>query len=375
MTIEPIDPRAIRTWALAERKSMLSVEQIAADPDTAAVNPALAEPVEQLAAAIVAARRRSAAVMLCYGAHLVKNGAGPLVNRLISTSWITHAATHGAGIIHDWEFAYAGRSSESVRENAPMGRFGSWDETGRVLNLAALLGAADDIGWGQAIGRMIETDRLTLPDPAELARLIAAEPTHPLAAARADLLAAMTAHDLPAGPLPVVHTHKHCSIPAACYRAQVPFTVHPGIGYDIITNHPLFHGGAIGRASGTDARLFTRSCMNLTGGVYLSIGSAIMSPQVFEKSFSLANNLRAGQGKELLTDHHIAVVDIQDGGGWDWSAGEPPADHPAYYLRFCKSFHRMGGRVQYIQADNRALLESLVAKLRDESDDTNGSGE
>jgi hypothetical protein len=375
MTTEPFDPRAIRTWPLAERKSMLAIEQIAADPDAAAFQPALAGPVEQLAAAIRTARKQHASVMLCYGAHLVKNGAGPLVNRLVESGWVTHAATHGAGIIHDWEFAHAGRSSESVRENAPMGRFGSWDETGRFLNLAALLGAADDIGWGQAIGRMIETDCLALPDPAELARLIAAEPAHPLAAARADLLAVMTAHNIPPGPMTVDHPHKQFSIPAACVRAQVPFTVHPGIGYDIITNHPLFHGGAIGRASGTDARLFTRSCMDLTGGAYLSIGSAIMSPQVFEKSFSLANNLRASAGQDIIAGHHIAVVDIQDGGGWDWSAGEPPADHPAYYLRFCKSFHRMGGRVQYIQADNRALLESLVATLQTESADTNGSGE
>ena len=103
---------------------------------------------------------------------------------------------------------------------------------------------------------------------------------------------------------------------------------------------------------------------NLSGGVYLSIGSAIMSPQVFEKAFSVANNLRLGAGEPAIGDHHMTVVDLQDGGNWDWAKdGEPPIDHPAYYLRWCKSFHRMGGTLEYLQSDMKLILANLTERL------------
>jgi hypothetical protein len=98
----------------------------------------------------------------------------------------------------------------------------------------------------------------------------------------------------------------------------------------------------------------------LDGGVVLSVGSAIMAPQVFEKSVSCVNNLRLQDGKKILHDHMIYVVDIQDGGNWDWSRGEPPKDNPAYYLRFCKSFSRMGGEMKYAQCDNVSFLHRLL---------------
>jgi hypothetical protein len=119
----------------------------------------------------------------------------------------------------------------------------------------------------------------------------------------------------------------------------------------------------IGRAAGIDFRLFGRAVENLEGGVVLCVGSAIMGPQVFEKSLSCVNNLRLQSGKSVITNHSIYVVDIQDGGRWDWSQGEPPKSNPAYYLRFCKSFSRMGGKMEYVQADNVAFLHSLLHEL------------
>jgi len=124
----------------------------------------------------------------------------------------------------------------------------------------------------------------------------------------------------------------------------------------------------LGRASGTDARLFARSVLNLTGGVYMSVGCAIMSPQVFEKAFSLANNILEQRGAPHVTGHTIAVVDIQDDGGWDWSKGEPPKSSPAYYLRFFKSFHRMGGDALYLCGDNCVVLHNLLRLLRRSGD-------
>lgn len=145
-------------------------------------------------------------------------------------------------------------------------------------------------------------------------------------------------------------------------------TVHPGIGYDIVAVHPMFDGGVIGRAATIDFRRFCAAVDRLDGGVVLSIGSAIMGPQVFEKALSCVNNLRIQDGLSIVSGHSLFVVDLQDGGGWDWSQGaEPPRSDPAYYLRFCKSYARMGGSLQYVQADNATFLHA-VGRLLDGSE-------
>jgi hypothetical protein len=271
---------------------------------------------------------------------------------------------NGAGTIHDWELAFFGRTEESVRVNVPTGTFGTWDETGRNLNLAVLAGALRDEGYGRALGRFIEEDGCTLPTTSQLEQQLRAEPAHPLSPARADLLQVMLAHKLSGGRIAVAHPHKAHSILAHAFRHNTPFTVHPGIGYDIIATHPMFSGAAIGRAAQTDFALFSRAVEGLDGGVVLSVGSAIMAPQVFEKSISCVNNLRLQAGRKIVQGHTIYVVDIADGGGWDWSQGEPPKDNPAYYLRFCKSFDRMGGTMHYLQSDNVVFLQNVLAQLR-----------
>lgn len=368
MGYDKIDAAKIRVWPLEQRKSYIAIEQDAWNPDAPPpalpnIGTELAARLDLLATRIRAARSRGASVMLTYGAHLIKNGGGPLLRALVERGWVTHLATQGAGVIHDWEFAYLGRSSESVRDNAPAGTFGTWDQTGRWINLAVIAGAAEGLGFGESVGKLIETEQLILPTPDDLRHQIAANPSAPLAAAQADLLQTMQTHAIAPGTHRVPHAWKRYSALAAAYARRIPFTVHVGIGYDIIANHPLWHPGATGRASGTDARIFAQSVTNLSGGIYLSVGSAIMSPQVFEKAFAVANNLRIGQGQTPIHDHTIAVVDLQDGGSWDWKAGEPPKDNPAYYLRYCKSFYRMGGELQYLQGDNCIVLANLLARL------------
>jgi hypothetical protein len=296
------------------------------------VQPALAG----CAAKIRAARERGASVMLIYGAHLVKNGLLDVVNTLVNGGWVTHLATNGAGTIHDWELSFFGKTEESVRENVPAGRFGTWDETGRNLNLAVLAGGLQDEGYGRALGRFIEEDGCTLPGTSELENLLRAEPAHPLAAARAELLRTMREHTLGGGRVAVAHPHKAHSIIANAFRRNVPLTVHPGIGYDIIATHPMFSGAAIGRAAQTDFSLFSRAVEGLDGGVVLSVGSAIMAPQVFEKSLSCVNNLRLQSGRKIVQGHTLYVVDIQDGGGWDWTQGEPPKDNVVFLHNLLK---------------------------------------
>jgi len=346
---EPLDLKRLRVCPLAERESLSRVEKIIVDP-AAAPAPLPAGP-EKIAAGLTAniraARERGASVMLLYGAHLVKNGAHRIVNTLVERGWVTHLATNGAG----------------VSQNVATGTFGSWDETGRNIHLAVLAGALRGEGFGRSMGRFITEDGTTLPATAELEKLLRESPAHPLAPARADLLQAMLTHKLPAGRIAVAHPHKDVSILATAFRQKVPLTVHPGIGYDIFSNHPMFNGAAIGRAAGLDYAQFGAAVERLDGGVVLSVGSAIMAPQVFEKSLSAVNNLRLQAGRPIVRDHTIGVVDIQDGGGWDWSHGEPPKDNPAYYLRFCKTFARMGGAMHYAQCDNVAFLHHLLAAL------------
>ncbi len=364
---QPIDLKKVRVQPLAERESLSSVEKILVNPDKEPT-PLPSESlklVEDCAKTISAARQKNSSVILFYGAHLVKNGGQKIVGELIERGLVSHLATNGAGIIHDWELAFHGRTEESVKTNVATGTFGTWDETGRNIHLAILAGALRGEGFGQSVGRFIVEDGVTLPAIESLEKLFREEPSNPLTPARAELLVEMREHKLPSGRIEVKHPWKDSSIIAAAFRKGIPFTVHPGIGYDIIANHPMFNGAAIGRAADLDFRQLGGSVENLDGGVVLSVGSAIMAPQVFEKIASCVNNLRLQAGKKILRDHSMFVVDIQDGGNWDWSKGEPPKNSPAYYLRFCKSFSRMGGEMKYVQCDNIAFLHQLLHLLKE----------
>ncbi|MBI3870381.1 MAG: hypothetical protein HY299_17785 [Verrucomicrobia bacterium] len=363
---EPFDWRQLKVYPLASRRSLSAIEEILVDPKAAP--PSATDfnlgVIRAACAAIRKARSRKASVMLLYGAHLVKNGAASLVRELMEGGWITHLATNGAGSIHDWEFAFQNWSTESVEQNVATGTFGAWDETGRFIHLALMAGALRGEGYGVSVGRFIAEDGVDLPTAESLETALRATPGHPLSPARADLLVSMRTNGFPSGRVKVAHPWKHTSIFGNAFRLGLPLTVHPGIGYDIITNHPLFNGGVLGRAGGIDFQLFTRAVDSLDDGVVLSVGSAIMAPQVFEKSLSCVNNLRLQAGRPVVKDHQIVVVDLQDGGNWDWTRGEPPRDNPAYYLRFCKSFSRIGGAMSYAQCDNVVFLHQLLHHLR-----------
>lgn len=356
----------LRVFPLAERRSLTRVEEILIDPTSPPppLSPSAANTVHCAAQALRQARNRGAGVQLIYGAHLLRNGSALLLEQLLQGGWITHVATNGAGSIHDWEYAWLGRSTEKVEDNVASGTFGAWDETGRNLHLALLAAGLRGEGYGTAMGRFITEDGCTLPDPERLADLVAQFPADPLAPAACDLLGAMHRHGLAAGRHEVVHRWKSASILATAFRCGIPATVHPGIGYDIIACHPMFSGAVIGRAAEIDFKLFAAQVDTLDHGVVLNVGSAIMGPQVFEKSLSCVHNLRQQDGRPNVTGHQIFVVDLQDGGGWDWSHGEPPKSNPSYYLRFCKSYSRMGGTLHYAQCDNAAFIHHLTHALR-----------
>ena len=363
---DPLDFRKLRVFPLAERASLTRADDILVRPDSipSPITEINAESVRRCAERIRSARARNASVMLIYGAHLLRNGAALILDQLMANGWITHLATNGAGTIHDWEYAWCGASTESVEMGVKGGHFGTWHETATNIHMAIMAGALEGLGYGNSLAKFIHEDGCTLPSVEELRTAIATEPGHPLTAARADLLQAMKSQDWHSGRIRIEHKWKHTSILASAYRHGVPVTAHPGIGYDIIANHSVFSGSAIGHGAELDFKLFGGSVDGLEGGVVLSVGSAIMGPQVFEKSISCVNNIRKAEGREVVKDHSIFVVDLQNGGNWDWSAGEPPKTNPAYYLRFCKSYSRMGGAMQYLQCDNAAFVHHLLNELQ-----------
>jgi len=219
------------------------------------------------------------------------------------------------------------------------------------------------LGYGAAVGAMIHEQRLVIPTTAELQAAIAAADDDPeTAAAAADLLGKLRGFSLASGEMAVPHPYRQYSVQAAAFAADVPLTGHPMFGHDIIYNHPMNCGAAIGRAAERDFLTFAESVSRIDGGVYLSVGSAVMSPMIFEKSFSMAKNL-ARQQDASLNDYFILVVDLA-ASHWDWSQGEPSEDSADYYLRFNKTFARMGGTMRYLQADNRDFLLHLLGRIQ-----------
>ena len=362
-----IDGRRVKIEPLADRQSKHHIDEIRVDPDSPPLPASSRQSaqIETVANRMRSARSRGASVMLAYGAHLVKNGLAPVVTRMLEGGWITHLATNGAGVIHDWEYAFHGRSEEDVRAHVARGCFGTWDETGRHTALAVLAGASEGLGYGESVGRMIVEDGYTIPDPADLRSALRDWIGHPAddetMPARADLLQAIERHGLAPGRVNVEHPHKAHSLTGNACRLGVPLTVHPGIGYDIVYTHPLASGAAYGRGGMTDFQVFAEGVAHIDGGVFLSVGSSIMAPQVFEKSMSIANNLRRQEGHGPLRPF-ITVNDLTEE-NWDWNAGEPPMDNPAYYNRMGKSFSRMGGELIYTAADNRLFILHLCRRL------------
>ena len=320
--------------------------------------------IEKTVARIQSAREKESAVMLTFGAHTIKNCMAPTLIELMQHGWLTHLATNGAGIIHDWEIAFQGQTSEDVRANVERGQFGVWEETGRYINFAILVGAFENLGYGESVGKMIAREGLQIPEPNTLYDIarecMKSDPNR--AAAAIDLAGAIKQFGLKTGFMSIPHPWKQFSVQAQAYNLGIPFTGHPMFGHDIIYTHPINHGAAIGRTALTDFLRYAASVANLEDGVYMSVGSAVMSPMIFEKSLSMSQNLKIKEGK-YIENHYLLIVDLAES-DWDWQKnGEPPKDNPAYYLRYCKTFHRMGGEMHYLTSDNRDFLLSLSQKL------------
>ena len=195
---------------------------------------------------IAEAVRRGRAVVLGMGAHPIKVGLGPLIVDLIDRGRLAAIAMNGACLVHDFELAWNGRTSEDVGPGLDRGTFGMARETGEFLNAACRDGVASGLGLGRSVGEAIVRDRLPF---------------------------------------------RRLSILAAAARAGIPATVHVAIGTDIIHMHPSADGAAIGEGSMRDFRLLAGVIARLGGGVYVNLGSAVVLPEVFVKALNLARNV------------------------------------------------------------------------------------
>ncbi len=356
----------INYYHLSSRKNKVDILKQMVNPESEPkkVEKEVLLRLELIASEIKKARDNNKPVICAFGAHTIKNGLGALLSILINEGWITHLATNGAGVIHDWEFSYQGASSEDVALNVAEGKFGIWEETGLYINLALIDGAYRGFGYGESIGAMIQNNGIQIPSDKELMNTI--QDTHnetPLwkRAAALDYLDIIQQEHFDGGFMEIKHQYPEHSIQSNAFHLGIPFTSHPMFGHDIIYTHRACKGAAIGRCAERDFLSFVESVSHLEGGVYLSVGSAVMSPMIFEKSLSMARN--------VLRSHHqnikncsIHVVDLQKE-SWDWTKGEPPMNNPAYYLRFMKSFNRMGCPVDYTSIDNRDFFLYLYRFL------------
>ena len=402
------DRSRMNYFPLKDRSSKVDITKAAVMPETilgsiaeqrtsSFLHENLDEKCGLLAAEIKQARKNNSSVICTFGAHAIKNGLGPLLGEMLRKGWFTHLASNGAAVIHDWEFSWLGKSSEDVRENVSRGKFGTWEETGLYINLALAAGAYRGLGYAASVGKMIAGQGIEIPERNELLndvslalkagqencgqndRGISEQDTvHKYAekaAAALDLYSLLENLKIPSGFLSIPHPYRQYSLLASAYELGKPFTCHPMFGHDIIYTHMANRGAVIGRSAEKDFLEFVASVEGLEGGVYLSVGSAVMSPMIFEKAISMARNafiaengpgLAAGKNNDAsglpLRNLGIYVIDLQES-GWDWSKGEPPMNNPAYYLRYMKSFNRMGCRTQYITADNRDFFISLYRSL------------
>jgi hypothetical protein len=255
--ITPLDLTKVKTYSLAQRTSKVTVADFARPPaggltvrefiDRLGGLLAAAD-LREVIGAVVRAVKTERPVMVAMGAHVIKVGLSPLIIDLMERRVISLVALNGAGIIHDFELAYAGFTSEDVDAVLPGGEFGMARETSQFLNEAIVRGAKKNEGIGRAVGSAIEREGLP---------------------------------------------HRRHSILAAGARLGIPVTVHVALGTDIIHMHPDASGEAIGKGSLVDFHTFASAVAGLSGGVYFNIGSAVILPEVFLKAISLARNVGA----------------------------------------------------------------------------------
>lgn len=324
------DQKTLKVLPIVLRDNKMSLREIK-NPDADTIVENNNPEIDVLANRIVEARKKGKPVIWFMGAHVLRRGNSRFIIRLMEEKIITHIATNGAVPIHDFELAFQGATCEDVEFYIKDGKFGNWEETGRYINEAITKGYNEGRGLGESIGVMIHF-----------------------------------------GHFP----HQEVSIFAAAYRLGVPITVHKGIGCDITDQHCSANFTAIGKTSGKDFLVFTKTVAELEGGVFLNLGLSTIGPEVYLKALSMARNV-AAQKEQEIKHFTTAVFDIQPLGNWreegivDYKKPGAMSD-PRYYFRPLKSILirtvKDGGESFYIDGDFQttvpALYNAIKSKLK-----------
>jgi len=257
-SIHPITLGAVHTYTLASRKSKVSVRDFAKPPAANASltkfldslpNILAAENLRHLLRAVHSARKQRKAILWGIGGHVIKVGLGPVLIDLMKRGFVSGIAMNGAALIHDFEIALAGNTSEDVDAGLGEGQFGMAAETGQYINEFAKLSHRIRIGYGEAAGQFLSSGIIEVK-------------------------------------------HADSSVLVAAYKHQIPVTIHLAIGTDIPHMHGAADGAALGAATHLDFRLFCALVEQMhPGGVYLNWGSAVLLPEVFLKAVSVVRNL------------------------------------------------------------------------------------
>ncbi|MGB9004099.1 MAG: hypothetical protein WCB96_00090 [Candidatus Aminicenantales bacterium] len=252
---QPLSPAGLKTVSLRSRRSKVNVGHfgkiIPPSPALAGLVSSLPDTLagrdfKELIGRMARARRLKKGLIFGLGAHVIKVGLNPILIDLMKRGWITALALNGAGIIHDFEIAFCGRTSEDVGEHIRRGRFGMARETGEHLSRAVSRAAAEGLGLGEAVGRMIASSRWP---------------------------------------------YRQLSLLGTAHQLGLPATVHVAIGTDTIHFHPRMDGGALGQSSLSDFFLFCSHLRKLDGGgVFINCGSAVILPEVFLKAVTFVRN-------------------------------------------------------------------------------------
>lgn len=270
--------------------------------------------VEDLGEELVQARDRGAARIFMMGAHVIRSGVAKYLVDMMERGLITHIALNGAGPIHDYETALIGATCESVARYISSGEFGLWQETGKMNDIIAA-GYGGGMGYGESLGKAIlEGD----------------------------------------------YPNKEYSVLAQAYRLGVPVTVHIGLGYDILHEHPNCNGEALGGASYRDFLVFCKAVENLEGGAMYCLGSAVMGPEVYLKALAMSRNVAHQEGRKIANFTTAAFDLIKIEGDPQEQASK---SNPQYYYRPWKTILVRtvadGGTSHYVQCPHRESLPQL----------------
>jgi hypothetical protein len=313
--LKPFDRSLLSLRPLAERRHDLDLSVLLPLEERPGADPRW----ETVAARILAARSGGAPVILMMGGHVVRSGVQRHLADLMERGLVTCLAMNGSCVIHDFELALVGATTESVARYIAEGQFGLWEETGRINQIVNAAHGLGGIGYGEAVGREI---------------------------AQGD------------------YPHRETSLLARAWCLGVPATVHIGIGYDIIHEHPSFDGAAAGALSYRDFLTFAGVVASLDGGVVMAFGSAVMAPEVFLKALAMARNAARREGGSIsftsvVGDLHDLPPD---------TSREPSRDQTGYYFRPWKTLLARttagGGEGFYFRGPHAETIPALWTALR-----------